>query len=430
MAKTKSIFGILLFLMASVSSAENDGWVDLLNGKDLSGWKQISGNAIYEVINGELVGTTVANDKELPAWGGSAKLTPLDYPSNSFLATEKRYTDFVLELEMFAGDMNGGIQFRSNSDPDYWSGLVHGYQAEVDPSDRAWSAGIFDEMRRGWLYPGSFNPNARNAFKAKDWNHYRIECIGNSLRTWLNGVPVSHVIDDMSPAGFIALQVHFAMRDSEVGQQIRWRNIRIKTENLSPAPSENIFVANYLPDNLSDAEKRQGWILLDEEELTERGEDRQTVDNYKAFDFQFEFKASEGAKSAITYFTHNNDSSSGHEYLILPNNDVNGTESTGSLSGLISAKETRNHPGAPFEREWNRGRIVAKQGGSVEHWLNGYLVLEYKLGSDEFRTLVASSEHADSEGFGIPRNSPIVIRDQEGSVQFRSLKIRKLTISH
>jgi hypothetical protein len=79
---------------------------------------------IYEVIDGMIVGTTVAN-------------TP-----NSFLATEETYSDFILELEMLLeDDFNSGIQFRSESRPDYMNGRVHGYQCEVDPSDRAWSAG-------------------------------------------------------------------------------------------------------------------------------------------------------------------------------------------------------------------------------------------------------------------------------------------------
>ena len=49
---------------------------------------------------------------------------------------------------------------RSLSDPDYKKGRVHGYQVEIDPSDRAWSAGIYDEARKGWLYSLENNPKA------------------------------------------------------------------------------------------------------------------------------------------------------------------------------------------------------------------------------------------------------------------------------
>ncbi|HPT32095.1 MAG TPA: DUF1080 domain-containing protein, partial [Prolixibacteraceae bacterium] len=138
----------------------------LFDGKDLKGWKQLNGKALYEVRNGEIIGKTVAN-------------TP-----NSFLVTEKEYGDFVLTLDlMVESDMNSGIQFRSESKPDYQNGRVHGYQCEVDPSTRAWSGGIYDEARRGWLYTNELNPAAKAAFKVGKWNHYKIECIGNSIRT-------------------------------------------------------------------------------------------------------------------------------------------------------------------------------------------------------------------------------------------------------
>jgi len=81
----------------------------LFDGKDLKGWKQLNGKALYEVRNGEIIGKTVAN-------------TP-----NSFLVTEKEYGDFVLTLDlMVESDMNSGIQFRSESKPDYQNGRVQG----------------------------------------------------------------------------------------------------------------------------------------------------------------------------------------------------------------------------------------------------------------------------------------------------------------
>src|SRR6056297_1771038 len=169
----KLIFFIAgLFMLNACATQNDDGWTELFNGKDLSGWKQLNGEAKYEVVDGMIVGTTVLN-------------TP-----NSFLATEKEYSDFIFEVELLVEEnMNSGIQFRSESKPDFRNGRVHGYQCEVDPSDRAWSAGIYGEARRGWLYPLSLNPEAQPALKMGEWNRYRIECIGNNIKTWLNGVP-------------------------------------------------------------------------------------------------------------------------------------------------------------------------------------------------------------------------------------------------
>jgi len=116
------------------------------------------------------------------------------------------------------------IQIRSNSFKDYNNGRVHGYQVEIDPSSRAWSAGIYDEARRGWLCELRTNEAARNAFKHEEWNKYHIEAIGNSIRTWINGVPASNLEDSMTRTGFIALQVH-GMKTA--GVEVKWRNIRI-----------------------------------------------------------------------------------------------------------------------------------------------------------------------------------------------------------
>ena len=104
-----------------------DGWVNLFNGKDLQGWKQLNGKAKYTVANNELIGETVFG-------------TP-----NSFLATEKEYGDFILEFEVLVDpEMNSGVQIRSQSLPAYQNGRVHGYQIEIDPSKRAFSGGIYD----------------------------------------------------------------------------------------------------------------------------------------------------------------------------------------------------------------------------------------------------------------------------------------------
>ena len=171
----KKLFLLLLFIsFINVYTFAQDNWTNLFNGEDFSGWKQLNGEAKYEIVDGIIVGTTVLN-------------TP-----NSFLCTEKMYSDFILEVELLVEpDMNSGIQFRSESRQDYMNGRVHGYQCEVDPSERAWSGGIYDEARRGWLYTCEINPKAKSALKMGEWNKYRIECIGNSIRTWLNGIAVA-----------------------------------------------------------------------------------------------------------------------------------------------------------------------------------------------------------------------------------------------
>ncbi len=204
----------LAFLFALVAvvqiHAQQPAWTNLFDGNSLDGWTQKGGKAEYAVEDECIVGSTVPN-------------TP-----NSFLCTAGTYRNFILELEFQVHpELNSGIQIRSNSDPEFKNGRVHGYQVEIDPSERAWSAGIYDEGRRGWLFDLEQNTEARYAFRQGDWNHYRIEAIGDSIRTWLNGVPAADLQDDMTSEGFIALQVH-GVGGRKDPITVRWRNIRIQ----------------------------------------------------------------------------------------------------------------------------------------------------------------------------------------------------------
>lgn len=176
----KKNYLLLLFVFcASVVSAQN--WEPLFNGKNLSGWKKLNGKAEYKVVDGAIVGISKMG-------------TP-----NTFLATKKTYGDFILEFDFKVDDgLNSGVQLRSESKKDYQKGRVHGYQFEIDPSKRAWSGGIYDEARRNWLYPLTQNPAAKSAFKNNEWNKARIEAIGNSIATWINGVPCANIWDDMT----------------------------------------------------------------------------------------------------------------------------------------------------------------------------------------------------------------------------------------
>jgi HEAT repeat protein len=187
-----------------------EGFVSLFDGKSLNGWRQLGGRAEYRVEDGQIVGETRPSEP------------------NSFLCTVRQYAVFVLELEFRVDpELNSGIQIRSNSLPDYRDGRVHGYQVEIDPSDRAWSGGIYDEARRGWLAPLDETSPARQAFRQHGWNRLRIVARGSAFQTWLNGVPAAHLVDSMTDRGFIGLQVH-GVGDRTDPLEVRWRDIRIR----------------------------------------------------------------------------------------------------------------------------------------------------------------------------------------------------------
>jgi hypothetical protein len=215
----------LITLIASLTTAfaaDQDGFKPLFNGKNFDGWEQHSGTAEYRVEDGAVVGKTVSGT------------------GNSFMCTKKQYGDFILELEFkVAEGMNSGIQFRSayyeketeveisGKKKKFPADRVHGYQYEIDPSARAFTGGVYDEGRRGWLFDLKDNEAARKAFKNGEWNKARIECKGDHIQTFINGVKAADFKDSMTPKGIIALQVH-GIGKKPPGDEVRWRNIRIK----------------------------------------------------------------------------------------------------------------------------------------------------------------------------------------------------------
>jgi len=203
---------VLLSIIATISTqAEDAAWTSLFDGQSLKGWTQKGGLAKYSAEDGCIVGRTVPR-------------TP-----NSFLCTKKNYGDFVLEYEFKIDPrLNSGVQIRSHvSDKN----RVFGYQVEIDPDterNRMWTAGIYDEGRRGWLNDLSKNEAARKAFKPVAWNKIRVRAFGDSIRTWLNDVPAADLIDAMTSSGFIGLQVHGIGNKKDSPYEVRWRNIRIQ----------------------------------------------------------------------------------------------------------------------------------------------------------------------------------------------------------
>ena len=444
MKKLFIALGMLCF--CATVSAQGD-WESLFNGKNLKGWKKLNGAAEYRIEDGAIVGVSRVN-------------TP-----NTFLCTDKTYGDFILELSFKVDEgLNSGVQFRSNSKPDYRNGQVHGYQYEIDPSARAWSGGIYDEGRRGWLYPMTKNPCAQKAFKPGEWNKLRIEAIGDRIRTWLNGVPTADILDNADAAGFIALQVHGIGNNAAMeGKTVRWKNIRICTTDLETETMPEICCLpqiNCIPNTISEREAAQGWTLLWDGKTTDgwrgakradfppsgweirndmlcvqksdgresaNGGDIVTTRKYK------DFELVAGANSGIKYFVDpdmnkGEGSAIGCEFQILDDQrhpdaklGVKGNRKLGSLYDLIPAPD--NKPFRPGQ--FNTARIVVK-GNHVEHWLNDVKLIEYDRNNQEWNALVAYSKYRDWPNFGNSESGYILLQDHGDEVHFKNIKIREL----
>lgn len=463
--------------LATLTAKAEVGWDNLFNGKDLSGWVQRGGKASYAVEGDTIVGTSTLN-------------TP-----NTFLCTEKTYGDFVLEYDFKVDPkLNSGVQIRSECYDTakeievngktfkFPAGRVHGYQVEIDPDvprKRLWSGGIYDEARRGWLFPSdgvdgkqgkAFSEQGLRTFKPQDWNHIRVEAIGDSIKTWLNGTPCADIKDGLTPRGFIALQVHSIKDDkAREGAQVRWRNLRIKEAASSPTAAAPL-------NTLTESEKAAGWRLLWDGRTTDGwrsaradtfptkgwtiadgvlsvhdaggaesagGGDIITLERFSSFELVADFKITPGANSGIKYFVQpnlksinangalgGNGSAIGCEFQVLDDErhpdaklGHDGNRTIGSLYDLIPAAKDKK---VNAIGEWNTAHLIVK-GSHVEHWLNGQKVVSYERDSPEFRKYVAQSKFKVYPGFGEWPEGHILLQDHGNQVSYSNIKVRVLS---
>jgi hypothetical protein len=470
MTTRRLCISIFLTLAANVASASaSSGWVELFNGKNLDGWEQHSGAAKYSVADGCIVGESVAGT------------------GNSFLCPVKTYGDFELELDFQVDAMlNSGVQFRSDLFPETHvikvdgktiklpADRLHGYQCEIDMDpkrNRMWTAGIYDEMRREWLFPGklggsatNFTLQGRSVSKPGEWNHLRILCVGTSIKTWLNGELRTDMNDAMTLSGRIGLQVHGIGSDkNKIGLHAKWKNIRMREIAVEP----NTLTADEQSAGwklLWDGKTSEGWRSVKAEEFPKRGWNMKegvltvhdnsgeesagggdiiTRKRYSGFELMADFKITPGANSGIKFFVQPNispidkktgektavGSAIGCEFQILddalhPDAKLgkDGNRTVGSLYDLIPApKDKKVSPVG----EWNHARILSR-GKHVEYWLNNQKTLEFERGSEAFRALVAESKYKNIPEFGEWADGHILLQEHGNQVSFRNVKIREL----
>lgn len=225
----------LLNCLVTVAQAE-EGYQDLFNGKDLTGW---DGNPeLWSVQDGVITG--IVKDK---------------LKVNQFLVwTGGKVDDFELKLDIrMEGDSNSGIQYRSQRRPEIGDWVVSGYQADFHPAPK-YTAMLYDERGRGILaergqkvviskegkkevtpLEGTFDK-----VDLSQWHELAITCVGTHLIHKLDGVTVVDVEDAQDPdhdlEGVIAIQVHVGPP-----MKVQVRNIRLKALKIAPAAQSRMI---------------------------------------------------------------------------------------------------------------------------------------------------------------------------------------------
>ncbi len=216
---------ITCFIILSTCHLEaqnSKGWKDLFNGENLNGWSVIGGQGKVEVEDNAIVLRQTANTKE-----------------HTFVHTKKKYKNFILEVDCKRDPrFFYGILFRAQKAPDTAHVRLYGYQSKVDhKSDRSWTGGIFDDFGNtwNWMYTPDTDERAKKALKPSgEWDHYHIEAIDNTIKVWLNDIPISNIQNAKYKKGYIAFKIHFLGNNKEQEKQRAWiKNVCIVTSNLS-----------------------------------------------------------------------------------------------------------------------------------------------------------------------------------------------------
>ncbi len=213
----------ILCLTYSACSQNDINWESLFNGKDLTNWKIVGSTGVAEVKDSAIASHMTANT-----------------PEHTFVCSQEKYSDFILEMDVNTDPgYNSGILLRCIDKPencDTCNISLYGYQVKIDPSPRAWTGGVFIDYGSSWqwLYDLSHDDRARKAYNIGEWNHFRIEAIGPSIKVWVNDIPTTNMINSRYTKGYIAIKIHSLKNEPEKEKMVGiFKNIRIMTQNLS-----------------------------------------------------------------------------------------------------------------------------------------------------------------------------------------------------
>lgn len=205
---------------SKTEQAKDQPWVTLFNGADYAGWKIVahSDPAPAIVEDRAMVLRQRTNTVE-----------------HTFVASEEKYGDFILELDLKDDpDFNSGILLRCQDAAADAAVRLNGYQVKIDNTKRSWTGGIFDDFGNSWrwLFDLKDDAGARDAFKLGEWAHFRSECIGSTIKVWVNDVPTCHLIDEKYREGYIAFKIHSLGNNPNATEPaIRFKNIRILADH-------------------------------------------------------------------------------------------------------------------------------------------------------------------------------------------------------
>ncbi|MGW7053957.1 ThuA domain-containing protein [Streptomyces sp. NPDC054887] len=194
--------------MTEADCRPETGYTPLFDGTGTAGWKQ-AGPGSFALADGTLT-----------SQGG---LGMLWYSAKEFTG------DYSVKLDWRAeGDDNSGVLVGFPASDDPWSAVDNGYEIQIDATDSA-------DRTTGSVYGfKSADIAARDAAlnPPGEWNTYEIRVTGERLEVFLNGRRIND-FTNADPARSLR-QGHIGIQNHGDGDQVSFRNVRVKTSGSTP----------------------------------------------------------------------------------------------------------------------------------------------------------------------------------------------------
>ncbi len=385
-----------------------DGFTPMFNGTDLSGWSTKGGTCRFEAKDGLVVGTCVPGS------------------SSTYLCTEKNdYRDFIFTCDMkWEVDGNSGVMFRAQIKSDGNTETVFGPQAEMEgiTGDRYWNGGIYGQSCGGYFYPLwlTDHQQARAALNRTGWNRLTIMAHGNVVKTWVNGVPAAHWVDDGTYSrGFFGLQIHKGNKGT-----VLWKNVRIRELTYSD-PEQWVQPSFWTTQDGKPA--TESWEFSDDEiRLTQpRGGKGNLLSPPLPphFELSFKWKIGPQANSGLKYRVRQFGGRwLGVEYQMIDEAIPLASPHKGATASIYDLEAPILDKPLNPAGTWNEARIVAV-GTEIKHYLNGAQVAQASIAGARWQADIARSKFYGLEGFAQPTEGDrVMLTDHGGQTVFKDFQ--------
>ncbi|NPA36930.1 MAG: DUF1080 domain-containing protein [Chlorobi bacterium] len=410
------------------SMGDEEGYVSMFNGEDLSGWKGFVANPIKikELSPYKLKKLQKeANKKMLENWRVEDGAIVFSGKGANLVSDKDDYGDFEMVVDWkITKKGDSGIYLRGTPQVQIWD------TSRVEVGAQVGSGGLYNNKK----HPSKPLVVADNPIG--DWNTFRIKIIGDKVTVYLNG---QLVVDNVTmenywdrsiplfPTGPIELQAH--------GTNLAFRDIYIKElkpENhnkLSPEEEKEGYVLLFNGENLD------GWVGNKVDYKAVNGEivisggngshgNLYTEKEYKDLSFRFEFKLTPGANNGIGMRAplKGDAAYAGMEFQVLDNTadvykDLKPYQYHGSLYGVIPAKRGYLKPVG----EWNTEEIILK-GTHAKVILNGHVILDGDF-ADAIKN--GTMDHKNHPGLKNEKGH-IGFLGHGSEVHFRNIRVKEL----